>query len=439
MDHAVLGTLALFLFLLLILAQGLGELFVRWRQPKVIGEILAGIVMGPTLLGHLWLPTFSDGPHAGLPLPLELCYWLGLLLLMFLSGAETQDLFRPEDRRATTSIAFFGTGLPFVLAIALTGIFSLRSLMGTAQSRSALVLVIGIAIAVTSIPVISRIFHDLRILHTRFAKLVLGVAVMEDIALWAVLAVATAFARSAHIAAGKIVTEIVITLVYFAVGLVLAPRLFRRLHRTGGNLLASSSPAAYVLLILFLYVTIAAFLGVNLVFAAFLAGFAVPRQSEDYPYDYSESLRSIHTFSYSVFIPIYFALVGYKLDLGKTFVLTQVVVFVGIACIMKLASVLLGARVAGFRGLDAVNLAVAFNARGGPGIVLASVAYDAGIVSASFYTTLILTAVITSQAAGAWLDHVLRKGWPLLSGVEDELAPAVVRSPAEPESGKLAA
>ena len=69
----------------------------------------------------------------------------------------------------------------------------------------------------------------------------------------------------------------------------------------------------------------------------------------------------------------------------------------------------------GFRGLDILNLAIATNARGGPGIVLASVAYDAGIVNATAYTTLVLLAVLTSQAAGAWLEYVLRKGWPLFS------------------------
>jgi Kef-type K+ transport system membrane component KefB len=83
---------------------------------------------------------------------------------------------------------------------------------------------------------------------------------------------------------------------------------------------------------------------------------------------------------------------------------------------VKLASVTLGAKLAGFGRLDAWNLAVATNARGGPGIVLASVAYDAGIINAAFYTTLVLVAVLTSQAAGVWLEYVLRKGWPLLAG-----------------------
>jgi Kef-type K+ transport system membrane component KefB len=85
------------------------------------------------------------------------------------------------------------------------------------------------------------------------------------------------------------------------------------------------------------------------------------------------------------------------------------------SCIVKILSVSLAGRFAGFRGLDLVNLAITTNARGGPGIVLASVAFDAGIISAMFYTTLVIAAVLTSQLAGAWLDYVLRKGWPLLT------------------------
>ena len=85
------------------------------------------------------------------------------------------------------------------------------------------------------------------------------------------------------------------------------------------------------------------------------------------------------------------------------------------SCLVKILSVSLAGRIAGFRGLDLVNLAITTNARGGPGIVLASVAFDAGIISATFYTTLVLAAVLTSQIAGAWLDYVLRRGWPLLT------------------------
>jgi Kef-type K+ transport system membrane component KefB len=93
----------------------------------------------------------------------------------------------------------------------------------------------------------------------------------------------------------------------------------------------------------------------------------------------------------------------------------MIVVFLLGSCVVKILSVSLAGRLAGFRGLDLVNLAITTNARGGPGIVLASVAFDAGIISPAFYTTLVLAAVLTSQMAGAWLDYVLRRGWPLLT------------------------
>ena len=100
---------------------------------------------------------------------------------------------------------------------------------------------------------------------------------------------------------------------------------------------------------------------------------------------------------------------GYSLIFDKAFSLAMLMAFLAGACIVKLAAVSLGARLAGFRGLDVLNLAVATNARGGPGIVLASVAYETGIISAAFYTTLVLVAVLTSQAAGAWLEYVIRR------------------------------
>jgi Kef-type K+ transport system membrane component KefB len=175
---------------------------------------------------------------------------------------------------------------------------------------------------------------------------------------------------------------------------------------------------AYLILLLFAYVALAAAMNVSLVLAAFLAGFAVPHDS----FPGKQSLNEVKGVAFGCFIPLYFALVGYKLDLGRTFDLKMVAVFLVAACVIKLISVLAGAKLAGFSISSCLNLAVATNARGGPGIVLASVAYEAGIINAPFYTTLILLAVITSQAAGAWLEHVLRAGKPLLTEEADESA-----------------
>jgi Kef-type K+ transport system membrane component KefB len=296
----------------------------------------------------------------------------------------------------------------------------LGSFIGVKANRTSLVLVMSIAVAVTSIPVISRIFLDLKVLHTRFARLVLGVAVLEDIALWAVLAVATALAGSARLPQKQITLHIGLTLAYFALALTLAPRAIKLISKSRFNLLAANNPVSFTLLIALFYVAAAAMIGVNLVFAAFLAGFAVSRKR------LGEALETISRFSFALFIPVYFALVGYSLVFGRSLSLRMLLGFLGGACVLKLFSVALGAKLARFRGLDVVNLAVAANARGGPGIVLASVAYEAGIISSAFYTTLVLVAILTSQAAGAWLEFVLRRGWPLLSSSE---VPSAARNP----------
>jgi len=425
MSTSDFGSLTVFLFLLLAAARVLGYVFTRLRQPKVIGEILAGVLLGPSLLGRLaptgWaaiLPLHHSSLSQGVGASsqdgavLSFLYNFGLLLLMFASGAETKGLFNREDRRQVAWLGALGTGMPFFAALCAVWFIPLGLIAGPSRARVPLMLVVSIAVAVTSIPVISKILHDLQILHTRFARLVLGVAVIEDIVLWAVLAVATALAASGNVPNRMIATHIGLTLVYFGFGLFAAPRLLARLTRSRWNVLAATSPIAYVVVVLLAYSALASILDISLVFAAFLAGYGVAAERELL----EQAVNTVSEFSFAVFIPIYFAVVGYKLDLSRTFSLSMLVFFLLLSSMVKLASAGLGARMAGFGIGDSVNLASALNARGGPGIVLASVAFDAGIINATFYTTLVLVAILTSQAAGAWLAYILRTGRPLLSG-----------------------
>jgi Kef-type K+ transport system membrane component KefB len=267
-------------------------------------------------------------------------------------------------------------------------------------------------VAVTSVPVVSKIFADLKILHTRFARLVLGVAVLEDIFLWLALAIATAVAGRTVLNPGALSYHVIATLVFFLLALTVVPKLIKRLNKAQWNLLAKHSPVGYTIAVLLAYCVVAGALNVSIVFAAFLAGFAVVHKKRRL---FSEALDAIGRVSFAFFIPVYFAIVGLKLDLVRGLSLWMLVAFFVGSCVVKILSVSMAGRFAGFRGLDLINVAITTNARGGPGIILASVAFDAGIISSKFYTTLIVTAVLTSQVAGAWLEHVLRKGWPLLT------------------------
>jgi Kef-type K+ transport system membrane component KefB len=292
-----------------------------------------------------------------------------------------------------------------------------NAIAGPRGNKFSLVIILAVGVAVTSVPVISKIFADLKILHTRFARLVLGVAVLEDIVLWAALAVATALAGTAVLQPRAIAYHLLSTIGFFALGLTLLPRAVKRINKSKFNVLAQHAPVAYALAVLLAYCVLAGALGVNVVFAAFLAGFAVVHKKRRL---FADALDAIGKVSFAFFIPVYFAIVGLKLDLVRDFSWQMLFVFLAGTCAIKLMSVALAGRLAGFRGLDLINLALTTNARGGPGIVLASVAFDAGIINATFYTTLVLAAVLTSQLAGAWLEYVLRRGWPLLSTDKNE-------------------
>jgi Kef-type K+ transport system membrane component KefB len=417
-----LTSILLLLLLLVGLAQLFGYVFVRFRQPRVVGEIFAGILLGPALLGRFPAASRLTAAANHQANSLNFIYWLGLLLLMFLSGAETRQLFTREERTEVSWLAIVGTGTPFLLALLLGPWLVRPQLYGPNGNRVSLIIILAVGVAVTSVPVVSKIFADLKILHTRFARLVLGVAVLEDIGLWLALAVATATAGKTVLRPRELTYHLVTTVVFFGLGLTVLPRIVKRINKLRFNVLAKQSPVAYALSVLLGYCALAGLLDVSMVFAAFLAGFAVVHKKRKL---FSEALEAIGKVSFAFFIPVYFAMVGLKLDLVRGLSLGMMAAFLVGSCLVKILSVSLAARLAGFRGLDMINLAITTNARGGPGIVLASVAFEAGIISPQFYTTLVVAAVVTSQMAGAWLDYVLRKGWPLLTagaGIE----PAIV-------------
>ena len=426
MTNQDLGQAILALLLLMLSANLLGQLFTKLRQPKVVGEILAGILLGPTVLKKV-APGFSadifgadkTNPKA---VVLNFFYNFGMLMLMFVAGAAAKHLLGKENRKATAFILGLGTPLPFLFALLVAPALPLERFMGTAGSESAVILVFAAAAAVTSIPVITKIFADLGILHTRFASLQLGSAVLEDIGLWGVLSIASAIAASKLSATEGALTEtigshIFVNAAFVLVALFAMPLILRNLSRARWNPLTTHSPIVWMFTVFFGYVALAAALDVTLAFAALLAGYGVMGGMKSTEHArFRAPIHSISEVAGNFFIPVYFALIGYRLDLSKTFDPVMLAAFMLGTSVVVFLCVGLGSRLAGMSWLDTVNLAITQNARGGPGIVMASVAFDAGIINAPFFTTLVLTAVLTSQACGFWLQHVLRQGWPLLSG-----------------------
>lgn len=376
-------------------ARVLGWAFERMQQPRLVGEIAAGVLLGPFIIGR-WLPETQSASSG-----LSGFYWLGLLALMFLSGTEMRRLFARDNRREVAWLCGIGTLAPFAIMLLLAAWLPVSAIAHPEAPRVSVVMVLAIGTAVTSIPVITRIFHDLGILKTRFAGLILGTAALDDIFLWAVLAVATALASGAGVTFGAAAQHLAATLGFMALGFTVVPRVIRRLPQQASLLTALAILTGYVLA--------ARWLQVDLVFAAFVAGYGIAGTK------LVEALAPLRKVSFAVFIPVYFALIGQRLELGREFSLALFAVFLLGSSLLRMLAAGAASYAAGFRGLEPFNIAAALNARGGPGIVLAGIAFEAQIINAAFYTTLVLTAIVTSQAAGAWLIYVLRKGWPLLA------------------------
>ncbi|MFJ7271056.1 cation:proton antiporter [Streptomyces sp. NPDC099050] len=416
------------LALLLAAAHLTGRLFARFRQPPVIGEILGGLLLGPTVLGQLlpeaqhWLFP-AQGPSAS---GLALVSQLGMLLLMFTAGMEMRTVFSRKDGRSVAVIALAGMAVPFVLGLLTVKVIDTGDVLGPAGSVPALTLVIACAIAVTSIPVISRIMLDLGIIRTRFARIVLSVAVLEDIVLNVILSVALGMVAGgdeggfglAHTfgitsANGAAAYHSVASVAFFALMVLAAVALRRRPGAgagAGADAGAADRPGAPVALRMAVILAVSAscvFLGVAPMFGAFVVGLLSGMTGKD---PRSTSLGNLRGFAAGFFIPLYFGLVGFKLDLVHSLDPGFTVGFILVACAAKAASVYAGARLAKRPKPESLDLAVALNARGGPGIVLATVSFDAGIVNASLFTTLVLTAIVTSQIAGWWLERAVARG-----------------------------
>jgi Kef-type K+ transport system membrane component KefB len=288
---ADLARLLVALAVLLLAAHGVGHLFRYFHQPAAIGEIAGGILLGPSALAEIspsvqhWIFPASGSSAAAL----GAVYQLGLLLLMFTAGAEMRRLLQRDAVRTVGLIASLGLVLPFALGLGLVAMLGTSRYIGTAGNRTALTLVFGMAIAVTSIPVISRIMHDLGLLGTRFARIVLSVAVIEDVVLYVVLAVAIGLVSTAgsqafglpaalnvHGVLPSSVYHSVVAVLFLGVALTAGGMVYQRLR---ANPLARRSPVAFQFLWMLSLSAGALALGLVPLYGAFVAGIAVASTS----------------------------------------------------------------------------------------------------------------------------------------------------------------
>lgn len=397
---------------LLISAHTFGYIFSKLKLPKVIGEIFGGLLLGPSFLG-----TISPAAYAWLFNAFEfegklisIVYWLGLVLLMFVSGFEIKMSLDQEDKKTVVAL-LIGSTVPFAAGWLAPFFYDFSPYLGEKQNLLALKIIVGIAVAVTSIPVISKIFLDLNIMNSRFARVILTTATIHDIFLWVALAIATGLVSTESYSVANIISTVTLSFAFLGLALMFLPKLLLLLNDVRYNLLKKSSGAGYVLFLCFLLSAIASLLKVNTIFGAFLAGVTLgvmPAAS------FGKEKEHIKEIALAFFTPMYFAIVGLKLDLMHQFDLKFFLFFLLFTTVFETTGTLLASRLIKKDWLTSFNFAVAMNTRGGPGIVLATIAFELGIINETFFVTLVLIAILTSLMAGTWFRYVLSKGHELL-------------------------
>lgn len=381
-----------------------GNIFEKLKAPRVVGEILGGMLFGSSCL-YLFFPQFISMIFMAYEQEgkvLNVFYQLGLILLMFLSGYNTKLEVDNKNIRIISSVFIGATFIPMILAIPFIPAFQ-DYFIGTAGNTVSFGIVFAIGVAITSIPVISKIFFDMGIMNTVFSNTVLTVSTLQDLCLWILLNAATRIASTGEIKIFEMFVVVILTLGMFAIVKIISDHI----HSYKREI---SVIKFYTMSFVMLLITSALLykVGINIMYSSFLVGYVVKAivGTNDEP---KRRMEGLANFSFSFFIPIYFALVGIQLNVIHGFSIIRFIIFFAIAFGLESVGTLVTLQLTNLNRATKLNFAITMNARGGPGIVLATVAYSYSIISIEFFTVLILTTMLSSLIAGYWLRRQQKK------------------------------
>ena len=392
------------LALLLVSATVFGNLLEKIKGPRVVGEILGGMLIGGSCLFILF-PTFMKSIFFAFPEEgkvVNIFYQLGLIFLMFLSGYNT-DIQVDKSNRKTILLVFIGaTVLPMLGAIPFISMYQ-KYFIGEVQNQIAFSLVFCIGVAITSIPVISKIFFDMGIMNTKFSNTILTVSTFQDLCLWILLNMATRIATTGNVKLSEMILVVVITLGLFVL-VHFASRYIKELKKDVPTKFLYS---ICFILLLFVCACLSK-VGINIMYSAFIVGYMVKafigtkKKSK-------EKMEYLEHIVFAFFVPIYFALVGIQLNVIHDFSLIRFITFFAVAFGLEFIGTWILLLFSSMSRDMKMNFAITMNARGGPGIVLATVAYANQIINIEFFTVLILTTMISSMIAGYYLRYQQKK------------------------------
>jgi len=385
------------LALIIILARLLGMAAKRIGQPPVLGEIVAGILLGPTIWGTKITTTLF--PPTLIP-PLTALADIGLVLFMFVVGYEV-DLGLVKGReRVAAAVAIGSIVVPLLLGSGLGVWLAHRYHV---HNPTTFVLFFGTAMSITAFPVLARILSDRGLHRTRVGGLALAAASVDDVLAWALLAVVIAVAGAST---GHNQFRLLLAPAYAAVMIWLVRPALRRLaevYQRQGRLTPNVLAAVLALVFLSSYAT--AWMGVTFIFGAFIFGIALPR---DVPALREAILERLEQVSVLVLLPVFFVIAGLNVNLRGIGLsgLVDLVLIMLVAVAGKFGGAYYGARLTGVRHRQSGALAALMNTRGLTEIVILTVGLQLGILNKSLFTLMVVMAIVTTGMAGPLLKVI---------------------------------
>lgn len=402
-----LGRLLLALAVICFAARVVGGALRRFfDQPPVIGEIAAGLMLGPSVLGALFPDAYAYLLPAGVAPFLAILAKIGVVLFMFLVGLELDPKLLRGNTHATVAISHASIVVPFLLGSTLALYLYPRYGTSTADF-TVFALFLGGAMSITAFPVLARILSDRDAMQTPLGATALACAAIDDVTAWSLLALVVGLACSQVEAA---VWTLALVVGYGAFMIVLVRPVLRwlidREERIDGPPRRTALAVSFVLLLLSAYATES--LGIHALFGAFLFGALMPHDAR-----LSEQLRSsLGDIVVVLLLPAFFAFTGMRTEIGLVDGMADVLVVVGIIAVATLGKFGGGAvagRLVGLSWRDASALGILMNTRGLMELIVLNLGLDLGILSKELFTMMVLMALATTFMAVPILDRILGK------------------------------
>lgn len=390
------------LLAIIVIGRVLGTFFQRIHQPRVIGEVMAGILLGPSLLGRVspdamaWLL-----PNSILPL-LGVIAQVGVILFMFLVGLELNAELLRDRAHATVMISHAGIAAPFLVGAGLA-LWLFPQLAPDGVPFTSFALFMGVSLSITAFPVLARILTERRLERTELGVLALGCAAAGDATAWCLLAFVVGVAQSAI--SGAITTTVLAAAFIALMFGVVRPLTLRWLSHAEPTQV-NGHVATWVLVALLVSSLVAEAIGIHALFGAFLLGAVIPHDSA--------VARAFHDKLHDVVVilllPAFFAHIGMRTQIGLVSSPSEWLVcgvIIAAATLGKFGGTLLAARLTGIDWRTSASLGILMNTRGLMELIVLNIGLDLGVISPTLFAMLVLMALVTTVATTPilqWLE-----------------------------------